>query len=63
MVLELGIQCLDRARNGSFLEQIASVREEYEEIIKHEVQVAIASDQEAIDRLAEQIVAWMEVPW
>ena len=37
-----------------FLEQIASVREEYEEIIKHEVQVAIASDQEAIDRLCSK---------
>jgi len=38
----------------SFLDQIASVREEYEETIKHEVQVAIASDQEAIDRLCSK---------
>jgi serine protein kinase len=30
------------------------VREEYEEIIKHEVQVAIASDREAIDRLCSK---------
>ena len=37
-----------------YLELISLVREEYEEIIKHEVQVAIASDQEAIDRLCSK---------
>ncbi|MCP3915502.1 MAG: serine protein kinase [bacterium] len=37
-----------------YLELIATVREEYEEIIKHEVQVAIAADQEAIDRLCSK---------
>jgi serine protein kinase len=34
-----------------YLELVAVVREEYESIVKHEVQVAIASDREAIDRL------------
>ena len=34
-----------------YLQLIALVREEYEEIIKREVQVAIAADEEAIDRL------------
>jgi serine protein kinase len=33
---------------------IAVVREEYEDIVKHEVQVAIASDEEAIDRLCSK---------
>jgi len=37
-----------------FLELIAVAREEYEDIIKHEVQVAIASDREAIDRLCSK---------
>jgi serine protein kinase len=37
-----------------FLEQIATVREEYEAVIKHEVQVAIAADMEAIDRLCSK---------
>ena len=37
-----------------YLELIAVVREEYEEIIKHEVQVAIAADREAIDRLCSK---------
>ena len=36
------------------LELVAIVREEYEEIIKHEVQIAIAADQEAIDRLCSK---------
>ncbi len=34
-----------------YLELVAVVREEYEAIVRHEVQVAIASDREAIDRL------------
>ena len=34
-----------------YLELVAVVREEYESMVKHEVQVAIASDREAIDRL------------
>jgi serine protein kinase len=37
-----------------YLELIATAREEYQEIIKHEVQVAIASDREAIDRLCSK---------
>jgi serine protein kinase len=37
-----------------YLERVALVREEYEDIIKHEVQVAIAADQEAIDRLCSK---------
>ncbi len=37
-----------------YLELMATVREEYEAIVKHEVQVAIASDQEAIDRLCSK---------
>ncbi len=37
-----------------YLELVATVREEYEEIIKHEVQVAIAADREAIDRLCSK---------
>ena len=37
-----------------YLERVALVREEYEEIVKHEVQVAIAADQEAIDRLCSK---------
>jgi len=37
-----------------YLELVATVREEYEAIIKHEVQVAIASDREAIDRLCSK---------
>ena len=37
-----------------YRELVAVVREEYEEIIKHEVQVAIASDREAIDRLCSK---------
>ena len=36
------------------LELLAVVREEYEGIIKHEVQVAIAADREAIDRLCSK---------
>ncbi|MAE29242.1 MAG: serine protein kinase [Planctomycetota bacterium] len=34
-----------------YLQLIAVVREEYEEVIKREVQVAIAADEDAIDRL------------
>ncbi len=37
-----------------YLERVAQVREEYQEIIKHEVQVAIAADQEALDRLCSK---------
>ena len=37
-----------------YLELVALVREEYEAVIKHEVQVAIASDREAIDRLCSK---------
>ena len=37
-----------------YLELIATAREEYEEIIKHEVQVAIAADRDAIDRLCSK---------
>ena len=37
-----------------FLELLATAREEYEEIIKHEVQVAIAADRDAIDRLCSK---------
>ena len=37
-----------------YIELVAMVREEYEEIVKHEVQVAIAADQEAIDRLCSK---------
>ncbi|MFT5050129.1 MAG: serine protein kinase [Chlamydiales bacterium] len=36
------------------LELLAMVRGEYEEIIKHEVRVAIAADREAIDRLCSK---------
>jgi serine protein kinase len=36
------------------IELLATVREEYEEIIQHEVQLAIAADQEAIDRLCSK---------
>jgi len=36
------------------LELLAVVREEYEEIIKHEVRVAIAADREAVDRLCSK---------
>jgi len=35
---------------------IAHAREEYEEIIKHEVQVAVAADREAVDRLCGKYV-------
>jgi serine protein kinase len=35
---------------------VATAREEYEEIIKHEVQVAIASDREELDRLCAKYV-------
>ena len=34
-----------------YLELLALVREEYESVIKHEVQVAIAADQDEVDRL------------
>jgi len=37
-----------------FLDLVATVREEYEEVIKREVQVAISADQEAIDRLCSK---------
>ncbi len=37
-----------------YLELVAIAREEYEEVIKHEVQVAIAADREAIDRLCSK---------
>jgi serine protein kinase len=37
-----------------YLERVALVREEYEEIVKHEVQVAISADQEAVDRLCSK---------
>lgn len=37
-----------------YLELVATVREEYEAVIKHEVQVAISSDKEAIDRLCSK---------
>ncbi|HIG88285.1 MAG TPA: serine protein kinase [Planctomycetes bacterium] len=37
-----------------YLERVAQVREEYQETIKHEVQVAIAADQEALDRLCSK---------
>jgi serine protein kinase len=37
-----------------YLELIATVREEYEAVIKHEVQVAISADREAIDRLCSK---------
>jgi len=37
-----------------YLELLATVREEHEDIIKHEVQVAIAADREAIDRLCSK---------
>ncbi|MEW6073460.1 MAG: serine protein kinase [Planctomycetota bacterium] len=35
---------------------MAYAREEYEEIIKHEIQVAVAADQEAVDRLCAKYV-------
>jgi serine protein kinase len=35
---------------------IAHAREEYEEIIKHEVQVAVAADREAVDRLCAKYI-------
>ncbi|MFT7677757.1 MAG: serine protein kinase [Planctomycetota bacterium] len=34
-----------------YLELVALVREEYESVVKHEVQVAIAADQDEVDRL------------
>lgn len=37
-----------------YLELAALVREEYESIIKHEVQVAIAADQDEVDRLCSK---------
>ncbi len=39
-----------------YVQLISTAREEYEEIIKHEVQVAIASDREAIDRLCSKYI-------
>jgi serine protein kinase len=35
---------------------IAHAREEYEEVIKHEVQVAVAADREAVDRLCAKYI-------
>jgi serine protein kinase len=35
---------------------IAHAREEYEEIVKHEVQVAVAADREAVDRLCAKYI-------
>ncbi len=37
-----------------YLELVSSVREEYENIITHEVRVAIAADREAVDRLCSK---------
>ena len=37
-----------------YLELVSTVREEYENIVKHEVRVAIAADREAIDRLCSK---------
>lgn len=37
-----------------YLELVAVVREEYEDIVKHEVQMAVAADREAIDRLCSK---------
>ncbi|MBI5432826.1 MAG: serine protein kinase [Planctomycetes bacterium] len=39
-----------------YIQIVATAREEYEEIIKREVQIAIASDREAIDRLCSKYV-------
>ena len=35
---------------------ISHAREEYEEVIKHEVQVAVAADREAVDRLCAKYI-------
>lgn len=56
--IEAGLQHNSMVANQElrrkYLERLAQVREEYQETIKHEVQVAIAADQEALDRLCSK---------
>jgi len=39
-----------------YAQLLASTREEYEEVIKHEVQVAVAADSDAVDRLCGKYI-------
>jgi serine protein kinase len=39
-----------------YAQLLAHAREEYEEIVKHEVQVAVAADREAVDRLCSKYI-------
>jgi serine protein kinase len=59
-MLELGLRHHSLITNEDVRKRygqlISHAREEYEEIIKHEVQVAVAADREAVDRLCAKYI-------